>query len=1319
MLKRLVGSLFYLLIFVSYVQADFVNYTNKYEIDMDGYDYYAHSSGDNVALSENGKWALLQQAQRVDDNTYFQIFKLNLETGKKTMLPDNTKNNYYSFALVGISNDGNKVVYKRREGSGYGKFYLYDFNKNIEENILLGPNGNLPNRQSYFGSIDGNATQFTVMSFADNWDGDKNEGHFYYRDLEQNKTMIVDRTYNGDEPNRTPGINNLTSWGLKAKIISKQYIAYESSADNIVENDTNNRIDVFIFNTISETTMRMDLSTIEKDFANTDYPAIYQYNNKFIYFAMMDNSNIHGLFIYNIEDKSIEPYGIVPGSYRTRISKDGNRVLYFTNSETDGYVFRLYDKIRDKDILIHKGYYSNSFLDHFNIIGDKVIIFDEKKVVILTPDFDSFPTANAGKDQTVTEGQIVTLNASDSSDTHGEIVSYEWKEGDNILSTDKIFTTSDFTVGVHTIVLTVTNDKGKKATDEVKIIVNKVKDWFVDIKNIYNVYKNQEFNLPFSISLADAYNGLDFDEKAEKSKEELFLDYNPNNISVEVNNSNIKVNCSQVNKDIPALTCKIIGKINFTKDIKITITDNKNNYNENYNVQLKVNKYSIDSIVADDSYIIINSDEITHNASFGFSIKSDDNSTKPKCYITDSNGKDIEIYMQKVKDIPNRYICSTSYYKWYSKDEQFSGDIDQYEAIINDILNKSENSATFDIKISYGDSFKVVKTPIYKRDNNNYQAVLEKYSDYFMDNIYGKTTQRFVVINDKVYNYNEIDDKKFYLGGTNKQGSPNKDFVYLKGGIWKLTTPGHEMIISLNNSFNVSELAFWVDGKKLEENNEIVNFLTDPNSNYNMLLKKTFVLREVLVNTPYSLDTKEAKFTFSDCLKENNLDGIEPGDYYKSYSSNPCYAGSELETENRYRSIATAAVRGTTVQFTKEKNKTVEINLLEGIVDVYSEDYEQPFVLKDMTSYNANEFKSKISSDVLTVQEIDFLNKTSLNATDLNKSIGVIKVNSNLDDAKVYLLGNNVRYSYGKSSIFANTPEGNYTIHFLPLKGYVAPKNYKVTVDKNHLNIDINLDYLVDTDGDGVDDSKDLYPNDPKKWDDKTLTSFIQRIYSSVMGRDADEEGLNYWKSKLESKELSGADIIRAFVESKEFKNKDYDNQDFITALYNLFFGRVPDKEGLNYWLDMLSNNKDTRRGVVNKFIDSNEFKILGTQYNFTTTLGENEFVTNVYIAMFDRAPDLGGLTYWSQELKEKKTTASSLIYSFVKSDEFINREYDNTQYIQALYKLVFSREADEEGLNYWKSKLDNGESKDSVLNAFLNSNEFATLCNKFGIKVF
>ena len=83
------------------------------------------------------------------------------------------------------------------------------------------------------------------------------------------------------------------------------------------------------------------------------------------------------------------------------------------------------------------------------------------------------PTAVAkATPTTATQGEVVTFDASDSSDSDGQIVSYEWKEGDKVLSIEKSFSEDNLSVGDHTITLTVTDDDNATANDSITVTIS-------------------------------------------------------------------------------------------------------------------------------------------------------------------------------------------------------------------------------------------------------------------------------------------------------------------------------------------------------------------------------------------------------------------------------------------------------------------------------------------------------------------------------------------------------------------------------------------------------------------------------------------------------------------------------------------------------------------------------------------------------------------------------------------------------------------------------------------------------------------------------
>ena len=109
-------------------------------------------------------------------------------------------------------------------------------------------------------------------------------------------------------------------------------------------------------------------------------------------------------------------------------------------------------------------------------------------------------------------------------------------------------------------------------------------------------------------------------------------------------------------------------------------------------------------------------------------------------------------------------------------------------------------------------------------------------------------------------------------------------------------------------------------------------------------------------------------------------------------------------------------------------------------------------------------------------------------------------------------------------------------------------------------------------------------------------------------------------------------------------------------------------------------------------------------------------FVTGFYVNCLERNPDSEGLESWASQLINKSKTGSDVAKGIVLSNEFKEKNYDNTEFVNIMYKAFFNRDADSVGFNAWLSKLGSGTSRETVLNGFLQSQEFAQLCSKYGI---
>jgi glucuronoarabinoxylan endo-1,4-beta-xylanase len=85
------------------------------------------------------------------------------------------------------------------------------------------------------------------------------------------------------------------------------------------------------------------------------------------------------------------------------------------------------------------------------------------------------PIANAGMDMNVVDNdssgtETLFFNGTGSSDPDGFIASYEWREGNNLIATGATDSV-EFSVGIHNITLTVTDNEGATATSKVEFTI--------------------------------------------------------------------------------------------------------------------------------------------------------------------------------------------------------------------------------------------------------------------------------------------------------------------------------------------------------------------------------------------------------------------------------------------------------------------------------------------------------------------------------------------------------------------------------------------------------------------------------------------------------------------------------------------------------------------------------------------------------------------------------------------------------------------------------------------------------------------------------
>ena len=242
----------------------------------------------------------------------------------------------------------------------------------------------------------------------------------------------------------------------------------------------------------------------------------------------------------------------------------------------------------------------------------------------------------------------------------------------------------------------------------------------------------------------------------------------------------------------------------------------------------------------------------------------------------------------------------------------------------------------------------------------------------------------------------------------------------------------------------------------------------------------------------------------------------------------------------------------------------------------------------------------------------------------------------------------------------------------------------------------------------------------------KNITAFVKRCYNYIHGREFDVGGMNYWTGLLLEGETDGANLVRSFVNSTEFRSRNLSYEDQVEILYLTMQNRASDAAGKAYWVGMMKSGMSIE-AVIDGFAKSPEFKLICSRYGINpgriTNLQSRdvnrkvtEFVNRVYTQALSRVGEAEGLNYWTGRILNGVNTPVEVAKQFLQSYEFQYRGLDNTDFVKTLYRLYMGREYDSVGLNYWLGKLAEGWSRESIMDMFGSSPEFTKIVNSYGL---
>lgn len=110
------------------------------------------------------------------------------------------------------------------------------------------------------------------------------------------------------------------------------------------------------------------------------------------------------------------------------------------------------------------------------------------------------------------------------------------------------------------------------------------------------------------------------------------------------------------------------------------------------------------------------------------------------------------------------------------------------------------------------------------------------------------------------------------------------------------------------------------------------------------------------------------------------------------------------------------------------------------------------------------------------------------------------------------------------------------------------------------------------------------------------ICQFSERLYTKVLERDSEKEGKEYWSLLIANGVCTPAAAAKEMFNSPEYLAKKTTNVQYVDALYRTFMGREADEEGKLNWLNNLKNGM-SRETVLANFAASTEFQQIMQSY--------------------------------------------------------------------------------------------------------------------------
>ena len=330
----------------------------------------SNDSSSDPAISADGRYvAFVSGATNLvgsDTNGANDIFVHDRQAGtteRVSVASNGDEADSFSFNPA-ISADGRYVVFGSSatnlfsgDTNAVPDIFVHDRQTEMTERVSVATGGGEANGPSYAPVISSNGRYVAFVSEADNLvSGDTNgQTDIFVHDRQQDTTERVSLTNDGAQADGPSFFSSISADG--------RYVAFESSASNLVSGDTNGLQDIFVRDRQLETTVRVSVATGGTEATGPSFTPVIAADGRFVAFQSGASNLISGdmngandIFVHDRQEGTTERVSVASDGTEANsdsgapaISADGlvvafdsfasNLVIGDTNTASDIFVF--------------------------------------------------------------------------------------------------------------------------------------------------------------------------------------------------------------------------------------------------------------------------------------------------------------------------------------------------------------------------------------------------------------------------------------------------------------------------------------------------------------------------------------------------------------------------------------------------------------------------------------------------------------------------------------------------------------------------------------------------------------------------------------------------------------------------------------------------------------------------------------------------------------------------------------------------------------------------------------------------------------------